>query len=543
MGDLKSQLQRIKATLNKAGNPRQKPEADTPVERSAPTQTSARKADASQQGLGRPPVAAPATSWPPKIAAYREAPLAAQAPPSQIRGFKTIKRSTLTRQSTFKEASFWVDRGSETQYTTTPRGRAKDIFIGFDFGTAYTKVAVGLLDKVFPVDWNGVLNLQSHYLLPTEYSVLQGQRSYLGQHSSATPDEVVADLKVPFIDAEISEPSIGRAAVFVALVLLYVRAWVYENHGAKLGESMLRWHLNIGAPSNGFEEDSRTAAYRRLAHSAWRLSLLPQVQINYAAASRLLGDASLVAPRDLVESDVVPEFVAQLSGYTQSAQRQNGLHALIDVGGGTIDMVTFNVHHADGEDVFPFFVPKVEPLGTYGMLANRFGAEGAAEVVVDRDVEQLISEDVFASATGISIAEVQRRDQCFSKNIASELAGVLHQTRHRRYRLAPSWTTGLRTFVTGGGSNLTVYQRAIRECSTPGNCPLVLAQLPTHPKLDGYDGAPEEYHRLSVACGLATNRLSLGAIVPASLVEDDVPVGIGTMRTADRPDRDELYAR
>lgn len=544
MGDLKGQLQRVKAALKEEGAAKPKVAPVKSPDRRASAQTAAPNAVASLQNASRTPfVEPPAASRPSEGDAGRQQAAATVAPPAQLRGFKPIRRTALTRRSAFKERSGWVARGEQTQHSPALRGRSKEVFIGFDFGTAYTKVAVGLLDKVFPVDWDGVLSLPSPYLLPTEYSVLQGQRCHLGQHSSAVAGEVVADLKLPFIDIEVSDASIGQAAVFVALALQYVRAWVYEHHGAKLGDSPLRWHLNIGIPSNGLEDDSRTSAYRRLTHTAWCESLLPQNQINYASASKLLAATATAQPKDLVESDVVPEFVAQLAGYTQSAQRQNGLHALVDVGGGTIDMVTFNVHHADGEDVFPFFVPRVEPLGTHGMLANRFGQRGTAEVAVDRDIEQLIPVEDFAAATGISVADVRLRDEHFSQTIASDLSGVLHQTRQHRYRLDPSWATGLRTFVTGGGSSLAVYQQALRECRTPGNCPLLLAQLPVHPKLDGYDGPPDEYHRLSVACGLATNRLSLGSIVPASLVEDDVPVGVRELPAADRPDRDELYAR
>jgi hypothetical protein len=104
---------------------------------------------------------------------------------------------------------------------------------------------------------------------------------------------------------------------------------------------------------------------------SWSLSLSEAEKINYATAALVAASADSPLPMDLTEADAVPEFVAQLAGYAQSAQRRNGLHALVDLGGGTVDMVTFNVHHLDGDDVFPFFVPTVEPLGTFGLVANR----------------------------------------------------------------------------------------------------------------------------------------------------------------------------
>ena len=140
-------------------------------------------------------------------------------------------------------------------------------------------------------------------------------------------------------------------------------------------------------------------------------------------------------------------------------------------------MVTFNVHHADGDDVFPFFVPRVEPLGTHGMLANRFRDIPTQSFVLKQSLGDLVAPEQFAVAIGMPTSEVLSRDAAFSKTIASELSAVLRETRQRRYQLAPEWKQGIRTFVAGGGAGLPVYRDGLEQCRPPGNCSLLRSQL------------------------------------------------------------------
>ena len=65
--------------------------------------------------------------------------------------------------------------------------------------------------------------------------------------------------------------------------------------------------------------------------------------------------------------------------------------------------------------------------------------------------------------------------------------------------------------------------------------------LPPHRNLEGYDGTPDDYQRLSVACGLAQDSFSLGRIVPAKEVEDDVALTSAHIR--ERLSHEELYAK
>lgn len=487
-----------------------------------------------QQPLSRPkPIPATPASAPSKVDAIKR-----PEPVSQL--FRPLPKGTLTRQALFRSPEVWVSAGGRTQLSAEGHVGAVDIVIGLDFGTSYTKAAVGFRDKIFPVTWEGVSLCQPSFLLPSEYTELADGSVFIGQHPAAGQDDIRADLKLPFINPAVSSASIGRASGFVALVLRYVRAWVLHHHGSKLGRARLRWQLNIGAPSDGLENARLAQAYRQLAATAWQRSL--EANPQRLANSGTEPWSENTGLQDLVDLQVRPEFVAQMAGYMQSPQRQRGLHALVDVGGGTLDVVTFIVHQVDDDDTFPFLVPQVHALGTHGLIQNRFaGIDGAASTLAVDELAPIASAPEFAQATGLAATHVAGRDALFKAEVQRVIRAVLDTTKNRRYRLSDAWRTGVRTFFTGGGSKFELYRDAVTTAKVPSEKGLQLMPLPPHKNLDGFAGGPDDYQRISVACGLAQDAFTLGRIVPAKEVEDDRAL-VPDSRSA-RLDRDELYPK
>jgi len=476
----------------------------------------------------------------PPSANKRSEPNREPQPPVVARTFQPLPKGEPTRKSLFRSPEDWVADGGKTQLGSPPRRGAVDIVIGLDFGTSYTKAAVGFMDKIFPVTWDGVSRCSPDYLLPSEYTQFDDGSVFLGQHTGATSNDLRGALKLPFINPAVSTASISTASLFLALVIRYIRAWVYHHHRVKLGRSSIRWQLNVGAPSDGLEHSGVEKAYRALAATAWRRSLcvdpcrLVDVDLDVWQVDQPLAD--------LIDLQIRPEFVAQMAGYMQSPQRQRGLHALIDVGGGTLDVVTFNVHTVDDEDTFPFLVPQVHPLGTHGLIQNRLaGLPTASTASGIDDLAPIEDPKTFAATIGASTLHVEERDALFAREVAKVVSAVFHVTKTRRYRLSDAWKDGVRTFFTGGGSQLTLYEQAVKTARVRSAKGLLMMPLPLHPKLDGFSGGPLEYQRVSVACGLAQDAFTLGRVVPAREVEDDEP--LASMQRASRPDRDELYGK
>jgi len=455
--------------------------------------------------------------------------------------FQIHSGESLTRQANFKIPEAWVAVGSHTQLPTQSQSDgAIDVFIGLDFGTSYTKAAVGLKDQIIVVDWHGVSAGSDRYLLPSEYSILADGSCQLGQAPDVTFDQVRQRLKHPLIELPVSSASLAKAAVFLALVLRYIRAWVFFHQGDKIGRSAIRWMLNIGAPSNGLEIEEQRRAYLKMCLSAWLMSTSEAGPSAAQAGDLISAWLPDVLPKDLIGVDVLPEFVAQIAGYVQSSQRRRGLHALVDVGGGTLDVVTFIVHERDGEDVFPFLVPEIRPLGTQMLYQNRLvEALGYEKAKLPDELQPVLNSSEYAKCTGLPEDHIELRDKVFWREVQSTVHRVFHRTKWKRYRLSDAWTKGLPVFLTGGGGSLDGYVKSVqsggRYCAPVMN----LMLLPKHPKLAEFSGTTSNYQRVSVACGLAQDAFSLGQLIPAGQVEDDAVVD----RVAVRPDRDELYAR
>ena len=452
--------------------------------------------------------------------------------------------TSIARTSEFKIPEAWVAKGAASQIPTKNDVRRSDIFIGLDFGTAFTKAAVQILDNIYPIEWSGVANLKEKYLLPTEFSEMKNKICYLGQHPSLSPEMLHSNLKSSFITHSVTDADLAKAIIFVALVLQYIRAWVYHHQIEKLGAVSIGWYFNIGIPSDTLDKDRHSKNYKMLADTAWTLSLRPQSEITFENAIKALSKP-VQHEKDLRDVAVIPELVAQLSGYSKSARRQNGLHVLIDIGGGTVDIVTFNVHQADGDDVFPFFVSIVKPLGSYALLANRLSNSSINPTAIKTEIQNLLTVEAFAKYSSCLASTVKAIDQKFFKFFQKEFESVLGITYSRRYPSSPNWQLGIRTFVSGGGASIPGYIDSINKSKRPANCPLLIMDLPPHPKLANLNENFNNYSRISVACGLAVDAFSLGLIRPASEVEDARPLIVngGRLRVREMPDRDELYPK
>lgn len=476
---------------------------------------------------------------PPQIAAAEKPKVEPAVPVS----FRSIKPSALARQAQYVEAPDWVDAGQQLALGEEHPGQhAIDVFIGIDFGTSYTKAAVGLMDAIFPVRWDGVRRAEDALTLPTEYSVLDGNWAVLGQHPSATRESVLVNLKHPFLMPAVSRRSICEAAVFLALVIRYVRAWIFQEHGDLLRHRKVNWMVNLGTPSNGLEDDQLKIAYLRLVHLAWRLSLLDQVPGRLDAGSPEVSSWMTERPASLAdEPGLIPEFQAQIAGYVQSSQRADGLHCLVDVGGGSLDVVTFSIIQRDGEDKFAIWAPEVKPLGVHMLLQNRLvGAEMYEALHVD-PIACAMEADAFAQQKSLKHQGVLIRDHLFEQEVEKIVRAVVAKTKTKRYKLSPAWMNGLKVFMSGGGGALPQYRQPVDRGVGKVAQRVNMLDIPRHNKVAEHLFPSGSYHRISVACGLAQDPFNFGTLTVAKDIEDDTALGSANLRP--RLDRDDLYAK
>ncbi len=432
-------------------------------------------------------------------------------PTPAIRSFK------LARADEFKLPDDWVTLGGAV--TLTSAGAAHAVYMGIDFGTAYTKASIGFGGDIFIVDWAGVKASEDRFILPGEFSVLSDGSCVLGRSHLAT--RVATDLKLPFLEGNASRSSLIDATLFLALVMRYIRAWWFHRQHGLIRNRSLEWNVNLGAPTTPWQDKKLRSSYERVAHAAWMISL-GNNPIRPESADSALGHG----PRNGPPLEIVPEFVAQIASYTRSPQRQHDLHLLVDIGAGTVDVVTFNVNKDEqtGEDQFPIFWASVNNLGTHYLMSRRLH-DGKVQLGGHQDDATTVpSAEKFSQATGLPIQDVQRSDRTHTAAVAGAISAVLRTTKQKRYRRSPRWQTGIRVFLCGGGSACEAFQASILEAGRRSDVPLPPIMLPIPERLKASGLAQDQFHRVSVAFGLGMDAFNLGQIRPMAKVEDDKPI-------------------
>lgn len=450
-------------------------------------------------------------------------------------------KTDLTDADNFRTPEDWVAHGSQLQAADSGSGRNLSVRIGVDFGTAYTKVVVRLADAVFAIDFSGITNrTDGAFLLPGELSLDSSQRAWIGRHPEAK--ESISGLKIPFLTtADTSLQGKINAALFLAWILRYTRAWIFRHLPRLLSGRTLAWELNVGIPSSSWIDQSLNHRYETVVETAWQLSKESEPPSVGRAREHLLSNRQSLESLGLDDFRLVPEFVAQMAGYVLSPQRpEKGeeLHLLVDVGAGTVDIASFGAYrpHEDLFYKFPTWASAVEPLGTHFLMNARCAAL-RIERRLWNDFEGVPDCKKFAGLFGCNIENVEEIDCIFTEKVTAAIVKILDYTRRKRNPLAREWKTGIRTFVVGGGSHCSAFKSAVvKALKRVGSCPKEMRFELL--EMENRDHIHHELlHRLSVAYGLTFGADDIGEAIPPEDIEDFTL----DARPIERPDRDDLY--
>lgn len=394
--------------------------------------------------------------------------------------------------------------------------------LGLDFGTAFTKAVVRLEHRHYVVDWSDAVDLKHGRLLPTAFSEHATEGIALGrklgqgwQLHDGIKMRLLATSPEPDRDAQLD------AVLFMAAALRYAQAWLCSRYLREPGD--FRWRLHVGLPTESWDHASTAVLFRRLAAAGRAAACFPG-PLNRDVASQALDAAS----SDAGMVYVLPEFVCQLFSYLSSAQRQTDMHALLDVGAGTVDMAFFNVHEHEGMDVLPILAAAVKPLGTHYLLAALAGKAGEHMEWKDSQVDE--NDQQVAERLGEDPADVHKRRIVY----LSALAQVVNDARQEArvtYPTSRAWNAAPRhqlqrpdhlpveLFLCGGGARVHSIAEHVRSLAreTRERCGLDLqvTPLPLPKELVG-DLDADQYDRISVAYGLSQLPGVVGEVIKRS---------------------------
>ena len=346
-------------------------------------------------------------------------------------------------------------------------GRSIQVRVGLDFGSAFTKVVIRVGQYFVPVKWSDAFRGRKgggEYVLPGIVCC-----NSLGNYKWTNEEgyDKKGDLKIPLLSSEAHMESKVASVAFLALVLRYARAYLYRDKelSALLSVRKLRWSLSIGCPTKPHENPEVVAVLKSIAKLAWHFSM--QKIINDKTVQEFW---PIVDSLDLgLEEDplVVPEFVAQISGYLKSNQKRNGLHAMVDIGAGTLDVATFNIFKNKNDDESEFkatlFYSSVEQNGVHFLQKNR--CDSLNMKLSWDNTQKLESSRVFAKRVGAYVEEVEDVDAKFVEKVAKQIGEALNFTKSNKRGdpTSKAWSTSLPVFITGGGANSYIYNQAIEK--------------------------------------------------------------------------------
>lgn len=417
--------------------------------------------------------------------------------------------------------------------------RERDLVIGFDLGTSSTKIVIQdrQLRKAYAVPFDEINTTGNKYLLPTRLYCDKRGHFFLNSRSTK-----VTHIKENFMENPQGE-SQDLVVAYIAFVLMEICHWFWREKQRDYADSKIEWALNIGIPARSWDDTKLSKAMREAGLAAWNLSLTPKKSISIRDIENSMGEAREQIKKDgcnekkgQLHSDLVkpvPELVAAVEGFAKSRSRRDGMYLIVDVGATTLDISTFILYkNQEEEDTYSILSSDVQLLGAYNLHSHRI--DSAIRIYQNKIRKQVESYDGISALPDLSLYQPKignkddekllYDDECYLNECSKVLRKVVRETKKCRNPLSDAWTSGVPSFLCGGGSHVELYKKLIphssKKLSKAGIRSLFMRDLPKPKNLENDDILPQEYHRLAVSYGLSFSTDSMGRIIPERDIED-----------------------
>lgn len=429
-----------------------------------------------------------------------------------------------------------------------------ELVIGLDFGTSCTKAVVrdNSLQVAYAVPFKMVEEINQLYLISTQLFVRSN-----GECSLKNGDILINDAKIQlmdnpdaviFTDIKTGDKitALEVSIAYIALILREIRWWFFASHKDKYKNRELLWELNIGLPSRSYDDKLLHETFKLAALAGWNASTQPgKVSLDTVRCvlKECRRDLNLLAQHKAISMEdgqihpesvnAVPEVISEIVGYAKSSLRREGLHLLIDIGAGTIDVTSFILYKDNKtlrDDLFTLLTTEVERYGAFMFHKHRLKE---MKIILEHKLSNLSHlidgmsplpeiNDYIPSKSELNFDAI---DNEFIQKFKSVVNKVVATTRKERDPKSQHWKKGLPVFLCGGGSQLEIYRQAVSACSTTLTKTLHISEFDFKniPKPDGLEAPGLEkhnYHRVAVAYGLSYTFDDVGRVVPPHQVED-----------------------
>jgi len=420
-----------------------------------------------------------------------------------------------------------------TQFEGIPESApSRQLVIGLDFGTSYTKVALGEVRVSYAVPFMGP-DGQASYLLPTILRWAKaGDDAVHLESDRDSSSERIDRLKIRFLEGDTGIEARVHNAAYLALVLRHVRGWLMNQHAGTYGGSRLDWLVNIGLPTDTFFGNELASVYQETVRAAWDLGIQPgPVTMSGAYAAFTNGSSPDTDPDpepagSAIHPDKIsafPELAAAVAGYLRSPMRREDLHLLMDVGAGTLDVALFTVwRNADDEPLLPILGMSVTQNGTAYLMKARLH-----ELARPQDIGWSYQNPVpgcreFARQAGAYESSIREVDEEFRREITKTIIELAWDVWKRKYSHFRRRQQAIPLIACGGGMASSLFEEAVTRLVEKGK-PLHFSRLryPKPEKLEVAGAASADIDRLNVAYGLSFDPLDIAHTRGPDEISDD----------------------
>lgn len=275
-------------------------------------------------------------------------------------------------------------------------GGFKQVFIGLDFGTTFTKVSYRVTPALtWTVKTMKFFGEEDPYLFPSIVWIgpddnnsahIQYQEPF-DSESKMVPVKYFKYSMVlpglvqdPQVDSMIRSTKNGLrivSAFFLGNLLKDIRDTIVRDE--KLSPGRIQWFVNLGVPAGTSGPHAKfrpevpdqevEEVFSEVLNVAWKLS-----HTQFALdGGMLLADLDRFYDeskneRDSTHLNCIPELYAEVLLYYQDKNVPEGFYCVVDVGGGTVDVAVFYKEFVEGNTEVSCVAHAVAPLGFESLL-------------------------------------------------------------------------------------------------------------------------------------------------------------------------------
>lgn len=359
--------------------------------------------------------------------------------------------------------------------------RKAQVYIGIDFGTTYTKVSYMIAPSTIRYSIK-FTNSKSGYYKPSVVYVNEQETEVSFNYFESSRE--VKYFKYSMIDSTLlSEETEGRllkvpkarlfSAFYLGCLIRIIKAEIVKNPELSNYSSEPEWYINIGVPIGNYDETDK------IHKNVYNVVL--NVGYQFASSSTFSQKIDLKKFEEfyvqhekdyLSNLNSISELYAEILMYHQDNQVPEGFYAIVDVGGGTVDIATFYKYISKdyGTEV-ECISQKVESLGVESLI-NKSANNADSEEEREQIREYLIDSTLNYNNDDYKIHNIGSpyiNGHCLYLNrrlFRTAYGTCLMEAKKKQRSLMSAQAKNkqkLCCFLLGGGKSLQFYSQAIQH--------------------------------------------------------------------------------